>query len=146
MSDWRDYRSGEARREVEESRSRHTPPVVRCGRLMAYRMKNRGEYAIHVEPSGLTKDERRFVKGMNKFRAFGFHGGSAFASSAKRGLFRPELFFVLDGTDMGYKAAYEDMRTGRIREVEYAWRNIQIADLTGSKFFALGELYDYLCR
>lgn len=142
MSDWREYRRFEARMEVETSKRLSTPPVVHCGRLKAYRMKNKGEYAIHVEPVNISNAERKFVKTTKKKRAFGFHGGL----DDVRGFKHPELFFVLDGTDMGYKAAYENMLTGEVSVVNDAWRNIQIDDLTNFKFFTLGELYDYLCR
>jgi hypothetical protein len=148
MGDWRRYRSDDARKEVEASQEWKTPSTVCCGRLVAYRMRNKGEYAVHVKSLGLTKDEHRFVK---KFRfkgsrAFGFHGGLTFARSGKRGFTRPEMFFVLDGTDMGYKATYVDMLTGKENMVKDAWRDIQIADLTDSAFFTLGELYDQLCK
>lgn len=167
MSDWREYRSSEACTEWVTAKQLHTPRVLIRGRLEVFRMKNEGEYAVHVKPASVTAEERKRIKKRvlpllhkspdgwemeyaartnRHVHVFGFHGGLAFADSGNRGFRRPELFFVLDGTDMGYKAAYEDMNTGEVRTVKDAWRSIQIAELTDSSFSTLGELYDYLCR
>lgn len=142
VSDWREYRSAEARMEWTTAKQLHTPRVLMRGRLEVFRMENKGEYTVHVKPINVSKAERKTINMAKKKRAFGFHGGL----SDVRGFKRRELFFVLDGTDMGYKAAYMDMNTGEVRTVKDAWRNIQIAELTDSSFSTLGELYDYLCR
>lgn len=167
MSDWREYRSAEARMEWVTAKQLHTPRVLMRGRLEVIRMKNEGEYAVHVKPVNVTVKEGKGIKKRvlpllrkspdgwemeyaartdRHVHVVGFHGGLALADSSNRGFRRPELFFVLDGTDMGYKAACEDMNTGEVRTVKDAWRNIQIAELTDSSFSTLGELYDYLCR
>ena len=156
-------------------------------------MEERNSFAVHLSGKGLSKreweklqtllDETKGIVDVDKYGNLSTNRkGSAFGFShrielARKGV-RPkvdEYYFVLDGTDMGYKTGEEfidfknDLETGseddleidlendsktdsqdnsKICETPDAWRSCNISFNVNrqSTSVSLGELYKILCE
>lgn len=161
MSDWREYRSREAREFIEKCKKFREDRLLRLDDFEVFEMdestSSNPVFAVHIQPYRLSKetyDETAALleesKATGRAVGLGFPLGFSVDTSTGNTIWRQrEMFFVLDGTSMGYKAICEDTNTGEMREDKNAWRNIslpvpiRLGDRE-PRTVKLGELYAFL--
>lgn len=142
MSDWRQWREDEAYERIRYCKAHKIKPLLNKGDIQIYSMEERNSFAVHLSGKGLSKreweklqtllDETKGIVDVDKYGNLSTNRkGSAFGFShrielARKGV-RPkvdEYYFVLDGTDMGYKTGEEfidfknDLETGSEDDLE----------------------------
>lgn len=161
MSDWREYRSFEARDFIQKCKHDREGRLLRLDEFEVFEMDestpSNPVFAVHVQPHRLSKkayDKTAALMEENKAtaRATGSRfpiGFSVCASTHNTIWNQDEMYFVLDGTNMGHKVMYEDKKTGELRKDDNAWREIlfPVPIKCGggeSRTVKLGELYAFL--
>ena len=173
MSDWRQWREDEAYERIGYCKAHKIKPLINKDDIQIYPMKERNSFAVHLNSKGLSKreweklqsllDETKGIVDVDEYgnlytKHYTKLKDSAFCFSHRIELDRrkgvqykvDEYYFVLDGSDMGYRIG-----TGRldsegnleIHETPHAWRSCKISFNVNRQIkpISLGELYDAIC-
>lgn len=177
MGDWRRWREYEARERVAYCKQHKIRPLLNQGDIQIYPMKENNAFAVHLNGKRLSKKEwDKLQADMNEAKGivgideqgnpYTKRKGSAFSTPHRIELDKTTgikrvvdvFYFVLDGSDMGYRARMgfydsEDEFSDpegemKIYEIPHAWRSCKISFNVNrqSKSVPLGQLYDQLCR
>ena len=169
MSDWRQWREDEAYERIKYCKAHKIKPLTNNGDIQIYPMKERNSFAVHLNNKGLSKgewekllsllDETKGIVDVDEYgNLYTKRKGSAFGFSHRIKLDRrkgvqhkvDEYYFVLDGSDMGYRIGTGHLDSEgnlEIRETPHAWRSCKISFNVNRQIkpISLGKLYDAIC-